>query len=171
MRRASGYRPTTNDLLGAGKVEPWASSATELAEAPVGAGEAPEGKKLAGRSPTQIAFDRLSKDKIAIVCTVIVGAHGAGRRASRRWICKVLNIYPTAETMPYQPSDVLDFNTGLPINGPPNHGFWAGPPARVSPRQTGVDNLARLLYGLRTVAADRDDRHGAAASASASSSA
>ena len=47
-------------------------SATELAEAPVGVEEAPEGKKLAGRSPTQIALSRLRHDKVAVVCGVIV---------------------------------------------------------------------------------------------------
>ena len=44
---------------------------------------------------------------------------------------------------------MLDFNTGLPANGPPNHGFWAAHPLGLAPT-TGVDNLARLLYGLRT---------------------
>jgi hypothetical protein len=47
-------------------------SATELAEAPVGSVEAPEGKKLSGRSPTQIALERLRKDKMAVVCASIV---------------------------------------------------------------------------------------------------
>ena len=37
----------------------------------------------------------------------------------------------------------------MPINGPPNHGFWAAHPLGLAPT-TGVDNLARLLYGLRT---------------------
>jgi len=64
-------------------------------------------------------------------------------------ICKIMNIYPTAETIPYQPSDVLDFSTGLPLQGPPNHGFWSAHPLGLAPT-TGVDNLARLLYGLRT---------------------
>jgi ABC-type dipeptide/oligopeptide/nickel transport system permease subunit len=126
-------------------------SATELAEAPVGAAEAPEGKKLAGRSPTQIAFDRLKKDPMAIVCTVIVGLMVLAAIFAP-WICKALNIYPTVESMPYQSSDVLEFggpNNGMPINGPPNHGFWAAHPLGLAPT-TGVDNLARLLYGLRT---------------------
>ncbi len=126
-------------------------SATELAEAPVGTEEAPEGKKLAGRSPTRIAFDRLKKDKMAIVCTVIVGLLVLAAVLAP-WICKALGIYPTVQTMPYQASDVLEFggpNNGMPINGPPNHGFWAAHPLGLAPT-TGVDNLARLLYGLRT---------------------
>ena len=49
-------------------------SATELGEVEVqqGGEQVPEGKKLAGRSPTQIALDRLRKDKLAVVCTAIV---------------------------------------------------------------------------------------------------
>jgi peptide/nickel transport system permease protein len=123
-------------------------SATELAEAPVGAEEAPEGKKLAGRSPSRIALDRLRKDKLAMTCLfIVVLLILAGIFAPL--ICRVLNIYPTAETIPYSPDQVLAFDTGLPKNGPPNHGFWPAHPLGLAP-QTGVDNLARLLYGLRT---------------------
>ena len=125
-------------------------SATELAEVQtqVGGDQEPEGKKLAGRSPTQIALERLRKDKIAVICSLICLPDGPGRRAGAG-ITKIMNIYPTAETIPYQPSDVLDFNTGLPLKGPPNHGFWSAHPLGLAPT-TGVDNLARLLYGLRT---------------------
>src|SRR3954468_4731980 len=126
-------------------------SATELAEAPVGAQEAPEGQKLPGRSPTQIAFERLRKDKMAIVCSSIVALMILAA-ALAPWICKALNIYPTTQTLPYQASDRLEFGgsqNGIPIDGPPNHGFWAAHPLGLAPT-TGVDNLARLLYGLRT---------------------
>jgi peptide/nickel transport system permease protein len=123
-------------------------SATELAEAPTGQEEAPEGKKLAGRSPTQIALDRLRKDKLAVVCFAIVLLLVLAAIFAPL-ICKVLNIYPTTETIPYDPSKVLSFDTGLPKNGPPNHGFWSAHPLGLAP-QTAVDNLARLLYGLRT---------------------
>jgi len=64
-------------------------------------------------------------------------------------ITKLMNIYPTAATIPYSPDKVLSFATGLPRKGPPNHGFWSAHPLGLAP-QTGVDNLARLLYGLRT---------------------
>jgi ABC-type dipeptide/oligopeptide/nickel transport system permease subunit len=123
-------------------------SATELAEAPVGAAEAPEGKKLAGRSPTQIALQRLRQDKLAVSCFAIVVILILCAIFAPV-ICNLLNIYPTAATVPYDPSQVLDFNTGLPLQGPPNHGFWAEHPLGLAP-QTAVDNLARLLYGLRT---------------------
>ena len=123
-------------------------SATELAEGPVGTQEAPEGQKLAGRSPTQIAFERLRKDKTAIVCSIIVFLLVMAAILAP-WICKALSIYPTTASAPYNASDVLDFETGLPLNGPPNGGFWAAHPLGLAPT-TGVDNLARLLYGLRT---------------------
>jgi ABC-type dipeptide/oligopeptide/nickel transport system permease subunit len=125
-------------------------SATELGEVQtqVSGDQEPDGKKLAGRSPTQIALERLRKDRVAVVCSLICFLMVLAAVLAPV-ICKIMNIYPTAETIPYQPSDVLDFNTGLPINGPPNHGFWSAHPLGLAPT-TGVDNLARLLYGLRT---------------------
>jgi ABC-type dipeptide/oligopeptide/nickel transport system permease subunit len=122
-------------------------SATELAETPVEQ-LAPEGKKLAGRSPTQIALERLRKDKLAVVCGVIVAILVLAAIFAP-WITKALNIYPTTETIPYSPDQVLSFSTGLPKKGPPNHGFWSAHPLGLAPG-TAVDNLARLLYGLRT---------------------
>jgi ABC-type dipeptide/oligopeptide/nickel transport system permease subunit len=126
-------------------------SATELAEAPVGTAEAPEGQKLAGRSPTQIALERLRKDKVAVVCTVIVVLMVLAAVLAPV-ITRLMHIYPTAQTIPYDPSKVLEFGgpqNGFPIQGPPNHGFWAAHPLGLAPG-TAVDNLARLLYGLRT---------------------
>ena len=123
-------------------------SATELAEAPTGSAEAAEGQKLAGRSPTQIAFERLRKDKMAVICGAIV-ALLVLVAIFAPVICNALNIYPTTATIPYQPFDVLNFKTSLPKNGPPNHGYWGAHPLGLAPN-TGVDNLARLLYGLRT---------------------
>jgi ABC-type dipeptide/oligopeptide/nickel transport system permease subunit len=123
-------------------------AAAEISESPLSTGEEPEGKKLAGRSPTKIAFDRLKKDKMAIVCSIIVGLLILAA-ALAPWICKALNIYPTTETIPYSPDKVLNFQTGVPKNGPPDHGFWPAHPLGLAPG-TAVDNLARLLYGLRT---------------------
>jgi ABC-type dipeptide/oligopeptide/nickel transport system permease subunit len=123
-------------------------SATELAEAPVGAEEAPEGKKLAGRSPTQIALERLRHDKMAVICGTIVALMVLSAIFAPL-ITKVLSIYPTTASMPYNATRVLVFETGLPKQGPPNHGFWPAHPLGLAPT-IGVDNLARLLYGLRT---------------------
>jgi peptide/nickel transport system permease protein len=124
-------------------------SATELAEAPVGSEEAPEGQKLAGRSPTQIALARLRKDKVAIVCLVI-DLLMVLAAVLAPVISKIMHIYPTAESLPYQPYNMLQFNgSQLPKKGPPDHGFWAAHPLGLAPA-TAVDNLSRLLYGLRT---------------------
>src|SRR4051794_15953194 len=123
-------------------------SATELAEAPTGSAEAPEGHKLAGRSPSQIAFERLRKDKLAVVCSIIVFLLILVA-VFAPLITNILNISPTAAPVPYSPDKVLNFQTGLPKHGPPNHGYWAQPPLGLAPG-TAVDNLARLLYGLRT---------------------
>jgi peptide/nickel transport system permease protein len=93
-------------------------------------------------------MERLRKDKVAVICSLICFLMVLAAVLAPV-ICKIMDIYPTAETIPYQPSDVLDFNTGLPLQGPPNHGFWSAHPLGLAPT-TGVDNLARLLYGLRT---------------------
>ena len=123
-------------------------AATELSEGPSATDEAPEGQKLAGRSPTQIALERLRKDKVAVICGGIV-ALLIVLAVFAPLICKALHIFPTTATLPYEPFNVLDLSTGLPIDGPPNHGFWSAHPLGLAP-QTAVDNLARLLYGLRT---------------------
>jgi peptide/nickel transport system permease protein len=125
-------------------------SATELGEVEVqtSPGQEPTDKKLAGRSPTQIALDRLRKDRVAVVCSVIVALMVLAAILAPV-ITHLMKIYPTAQTIPYQPSDVLDFNTGMPLKGPPDHGFWSAHPLGLAPR-TGVDSLALLLYGLRT---------------------
>jgi peptide/nickel transport system permease protein len=124
-------------------------SAAELAsDSPTGLQEAPEGQKLAGRSPSQIALERLRKDKLAVICGGIVVLLVL-LAIFAPLITNLFNIYPTAATVPYSPHRMLDFQTGLPKNGPPNHGFWAAHPLGLAPT-TAVDNLARLLYGLRT---------------------
>jgi ABC-type dipeptide/oligopeptide/nickel transport system permease subunit len=123
-------------------------SATELGEAPAAAAEAPEGKQLAGRSPSRIALDRLRKDKVAVVCTLVV-ATMVILALLAPVICNLMNIYPTIQSMPYNADQVLSFQTLLPKHGPPNHGFWPAHPLGLAP-SVGYDNLARLLYGLRT---------------------
>jgi peptide/nickel transport system permease protein len=124
-------------------------SATELAEAPIGSAEAPEGQKLAGKSPTQIALERLRHDKVAVVCSVIVLIMVLSAIFAPV-ISHILHIFPTTATIPYQPYNMLQFNgSQLPIHGPPDHGFWAAHPLGLAP-QTAVDNLSNLLYGLRT---------------------
>lgn len=116
-------------------------SAPEMAEIPT---EAPMvvPKEIAGRSPTQIALERLRKDKVAVVCAsvvlvLILLAIFAGV------ISNLMHISATSGT-----SDNLEYD-GLPAIGPPLYGFDASHPLGLAPG-TAYDNFARLLYGLRT---------------------
>jgi peptide/nickel transport system permease protein len=104
--------------------------------------------EVTGRSPTKIAFDRLRKDKVAVVCLVVM-AILVLLALLAPVITNALNIHwditdPDAPT----PSEVLEFD-GYPAIGPPFHGFTWDHPLGIAP-QTGADNLAYLLYGLRT---------------------
>ena len=107
-----------------------------------------EAKELAGRSPTQIALGRLREDKVAITCTaVLVLLVIAGALAPL--ICDWLGIYKDYDT-PGAPtaSEMTDVDT-YPLVGPPFEPFTWDHPLGLEPR-SGYDNLALLLYGLRT---------------------
>jgi peptide/nickel transport system permease protein len=104
--------------------------------------------EVTGRSPTRIAFDRLRKDKVAVVCTVVMVVLVLLALLAPV-ITNALNLHwdirdPEAPT----PSEVLEFD-GYPAIGPPFHGFTWDHPLGIAP-ETGSDNLAYLLYGLRT---------------------
>jgi peptide/nickel transport system permease protein len=109
-------------------------------------------KSLAGRSPTQIALDRLRKDRVAVTCAIVLVllvllAIFAGV------ITRAMGIYWNVSD-PNAPSslDLLYFGgprNGYPSVGPPFNGFSPDHPLGVAPR-VAYDNLAYLLYGLRT---------------------
>ncbi len=108
----------------------------------------PQGKKaksITGKSPMRIALGRLVRDKIAVVCALvvlffIVVAVFAGT------ISNFFNV--STETV--LPSAYLDFlNGALPLKGPPNHGFDPEHPFGIAPKSA-TDNLAFWLYGART---------------------
>lgn len=104
--------------------------------------------EVAGKSPTKIAFERLRKDKVAVVCTIILILLVLVALFAPL-ITKAFGVYwditdPNAPS----PSDVLDFD-GLPAVGPPYNDFTWDHPLGVAPR-SGSDNLAYLVYGLRT---------------------
>jgi peptide/nickel transport system permease protein len=107
--------------------------------------ERPTGEKeLAGRSPMQIAFGRLRRDPVAVVCFLVVVfftlvAVFAGP------LCSLFGV--STETV--QASERVDLVTGMPLTGPPNHGFDPNHPFGVAPG-TGNDNLAYWIYGCRT---------------------
>ncbi|WP_148574932.1 ABC transporter permease [Nocardioides caldifontis] len=103
---------------------------------------------VAGKSPTQIALRRLRKDKVAMFCAFLVLVMTV-LAILAPVITGAMNIYwdvshPDAPTG----SEVLDVY-GFPIIGPPFNGFTWEHPLGLAPR-TGSDNLAYLLYGLRT---------------------
>jgi ABC-type dipeptide/oligopeptide/nickel transport system permease subunit len=123
-------------------------NAGDMGDAIVHSDEVVEVKSVAGRSPTQIAFDRLRKDKVAWACTVVILVMVI-LGALAPLICNAMNIYwdisnPNAPSQ----SEVLDFD-GYPSTGPPFHAWDPAHPLGIAPA-TGSDNLAYLLYGLRT---------------------
>ena len=125
-----------------------------MALSPVGADEAvlEHGvagiEPVAGKSPTRIAFERLRKDKVAVVCAAVLAVMVV-LAILAPVITNAMNIYwditdPDAPS----PSEVVDFD-GYPLIGPPFHDFTWDHPLGIAP-VTGADNLAYLLYGLRT---------------------
>jgi peptide/nickel transport system permease protein len=104
------------------------------------------GKAIAGKSPTRIAFERLRKDKVAVICSVIIAIFVLlGLFAPV--ICDLLGIYPGPFPEGVSNSDFIQ--NGYGIVGPPFYPFTWDHPLGIAPR-TGYDNLARLLYGIRT---------------------
>ncbi|QIG43511.1 ABC transporter permease [Nocardioides anomalus] len=106
------------------------------------------GKEIAGKSPTQIAFARLRKDKVAVVCGIVL-VFLIVVAVCAPLITRAFHIYwdisdPNAPNV----SEVVDFD-GFPSVGPPFHPFTWSHPLGVAPK-VGYDNLAYLVYGLRT---------------------
>lgn len=93
-----------------------------------------------GKSLNRIAFNRLKRDKVAIVCVVTL-LFIAFLAIFAPLICRILNIDPYT----FNSSTISD-NGGLP-NGRFGGVSWAHP-LGVEPL-TGRDILARLLYGSR----------------------
>jgi peptide/nickel transport system permease protein len=111
----------------------------------------PRGKKdksFHGRSPMQIAFGRLRRDPVAVVCGVIV------------LLLVVLGLLAPVINDLLKISGTIDGEYALdnvtatdafnmPIIGPPGGSFTWDHPLGIAPN-TAEDNLARLLLGLRT---------------------
>ena len=98
---------------------------------------------VAGRSPTQIALDRLRKDKIAMVCLAIV------------IVFVLIAVFAPLLTRLFgvqldggEPVADLD-QFSYPAFGPPDHGFTWDAPLGIAPH-TADDNLAEWFYGART---------------------
>jgi len=103
-----------------------------------------ERKAIAGRSPTRIAFDRLRKDPIAVICflTVVFFALVA-------IFADQINSLIGVSTEVVRASERINLQTNLPLEGPPNHGFDPDHPFGVAPRD-GTDNLAVWVKGCQT---------------------
>jgi len=109
-------------------------------------------KEVVGKSPLRIAFDRLRHDKIAIICAVIVALFAiiaifAGP------VTHLFGVSLNQQGLPcdyvvcgYSPDGTA---IGLPLTGPPAHGFDIHHPFGLAP-DTGADNLATWIYGART---------------------
>ncbi len=99
---------------------------------------------LIGKSPLRIAYERLRSDKVAVVCFVIVVLFAliaifAGP------LCHLFGV--STETV--LASTRINLMTGMPLTGPPLHGFDPNHPFGIAPG-SGEDNLANWIYGART---------------------
>ena len=92
----------------------------------------------------RIAFDRLRKDKVAVVCFIIVVFF-----ALIAIFAGVIADLFGVSTESVRASERIDLATGLPLTGPPNHGFDPEHPFGLAPK-SGNDLLAYWLYGCRT---------------------
>ena len=105
-----------------------------------------QAKEISGKSPMRIAMGRLARDKIAVVCAVVVLFF---------IICAVFagpisSAFGVSLETPLASERVDGLNNGLPKPemGPPDGPFTMDHPMGVAPR-TGEDNLAYWLYGCR----------------------
>ena len=118
-------------------------SPTEMSEQDVSTEPVLVKQEIAGRSPTQIALDRLKHDKIAMICFGIVV------------IFVLIAVFAPLLTKLFgvalhQGNPVTDTDQfSFPAFGPPDQGFTWKAPLGIAPK-TGDDNLAEWFYGART---------------------
>ena len=106
-------------------------------------------KEISGKSPMQIALRRLVKDKVAVLCALVV-LFFVLVAIFADLIAKAFGV----DTVTVTACEVLECNfandgVGYPKAGPPFHGFDPEHPFGIAPR-TGDDNLAQWIYGCRT---------------------
>jgi len=106
--------------------------------------EAAPGQVIHGRSPTKIAFDRLRRDKVAVISAIVVA------------LFILIAIFAPLLTRAFgveydagRPTKDLILTNGMPNEGPPYYPFTWEHPLGKQPR-TGDDNLAEWFYGART---------------------
>lgn len=104
---------------------------------------------FAGRSPMQIAMSRLRRDKLAMICLVVV-VFFVFVAVFADVIAKVMGVsLDTVTVCEVVECNHANPNAGLPLSGPPVNGFDADHPLGINPR-TGSDNLAHWIFGART---------------------
>jgi ABC-type dipeptide/oligopeptide/nickel transport system permease subunit len=111
-------------------------SAAPVSEEPALSGLSPEGAaKIQGRSPWRLAFERLRRDKAAIVCLIVI------------ILIVLMAIFaPLVAKITGHPPNVQYFDSGLSLEGQPvgpNSEFWLGAD------DLGRDVLVRIAYGAR----------------------
>jgi ABC-type dipeptide/oligopeptide/nickel transport system permease subunit len=111
---------------------------TELAEAksPAGDGPPPPGRAVEGRSPWALAWARLSRDKVAIVCAIFI----------LLLVLVAVLAGPLSSLLGYGPIDQDRSTNGITVDGLP-----VGPsgPHLLGTDNLGRDILVRILYGTR----------------------
>jgi len=99
-------------------------------------------KAVTGKSPMQIAIGRLRRDKIAVICFIVVVFFFLVAILDP-WLKSLFGV--TSDDV--LPSQYLNLD-GIPLEGPPDHGFDPDHPFGIAPA-TAVDNLAYWLDGCR----------------------
>jgi len=111
-------------------------SASPVSEEPALGGLSPEGAaKIQGRSPWRLAFERLRRDKAAVVCFFVIVL-----------IVLMAIFAPLVAKITGHPPNTQYFDTGLSQEGlpvGPNSEFWLGAD------DLGRDVLVRIAYGAR----------------------
>ncbi|HET8604085.1 MAG TPA: ABC transporter permease [Marmoricola sp.] len=107
-----------------------------------------EAREIAGKSPLQIAMGRLVRDKVAMVSLGIV-VFFALIAIFAPFIAHALHVnLETQSTCAVTDCNAASYGYGLPLKGPPLHGFDPHHPFGIAPAD-GTDNLANWLYGAR----------------------
>lgn len=107
-----------------------------------------EVREIARRSPLQIAFSRLLRDKVAMVSLAVV-VFFALIAVFAPLIAHLFHVdLETQSTCEVTDCNAASYGYGLPLKGPPLHGFDPHHPFGIAPAD-GSDNLAYWLYGAR----------------------
>lgn len=100
---------------------------------------------VVGKSPMRIALGRLRRDKVAVVCFVIVVMFAL----IAIFADPLMALFGVSDET-VRPIGLVDpLNGGIPLIGPPNHGFTWEHPFGIAPNKA-TDNLAYWLKGAQT---------------------